>query len=539
MTIRRPRSKRSIRRATRLFGALSIAAATLVAPNAADAQAGCGELSVEFDGVRLLNNGVDNNAGPFAINLPAGTYDVTLIGYDFHNEQPNVGTQPGEQFVVALDNGYVSPPSIDIPDDVNSSTVTHGGQVISSGASSLTLRHLGVPGVNSVDPQCVGFTLVDAGPAAEAPVDASTDPADPSVDISAAGDAACTVNPDSSSAGASSEPVEIDSATGCPIAAEDGPLDCDSTGGAAAAGDDAAAAGDATEICDTAPAGDAAAGDAPAVCDSTGDAAAGDDAAAPAGDATEICDTDPADDAPAGDAPAVCDSTGDAAAAGDDAAAPAGDATEICDTAPAGDAAAGDAPAVCDSTGDTAGDDAAAADAPAGDAAAAGDATEICDTDPAGDAPADGTPADDAPEAPATASSEAVVDDGTDGGAVAVAGSDAGGTDGGDAAAAAGTDGDAASSDAAAQPSVEVQGIAVENNDDAAAATTATTAAPAAAAATTATTTAGVAAAQAGQLAVTGSYNAISFALVAFGLLLIGMSFVLASDKERALAYAR
>ena len=457
MTIRRPRSKRSIRRATRLFGALSIAAATLVAPNAADAQAGCGELSVEFDGVRLLNNGVDNNAGPFAINLPAGTYDVTLIGYDFHNEQPNVGTQPGEQFVVALDNGYVSPPSIDIPDDVNSSTVTHGGQVISSGASSLTLRHLGVPGVNSVDPQCVGFTLVDAGPAAEAPVDASTDPADPSVDISAAGDAACTVNPDSSSAGASSEPVEIDSATGCPIAAEDGPLDCDSTGGAAAAGDDAAAAGDATEICDTAPAGDAA----------------------------------------AGDAPAVCDSTGDAAAAGDDAA------------------------------------------APAGDAAAAGDATEICDTDPAGDAPADGTPADDAPEAPATASSEAVVDDGTDGGAVAVAGSDAGGTDGGDAAAAAGTDGDAASSDAAAQPSVEVQGIAVENNDDAAAATTATTAAPAAAAATTATTTAGVAAAQAGQLAVTGSYNAISFALVAFGLLLIGMSFVLASDKERALAYAR
>ena len=459
MTIRRPRSKRSIRRATRLFGALSIAAATLVAPNAADAQAGCGELSVEFDGVRLLNNGVDNNAGPFAINLPAGTYDVTLIGYDFHNEQPNVGTQPGEQFVVALDNGYVSPPSIDIPDDVNSSTVTHGGQVISSGASSLTLRHLGVPGVNSVDPQCVGFTLVDAGPAAEAPVDASTDPADPSVDISAAGDAACTVNPDSSSAGASSEPVEIDSATGCPIAAEDGPLDCDSTGDAAAAGDDAAAA---------------------------------------AGDATEICDTDPADDA-----------------------------------------AAGDAPAVCDSTGDTAGDAPAAADAPAGDAAAAGDATEICDTAPAGDAPADDAPADDAPEAPATASSEAAVDDGTDGGAVAVAGSDAGGTDGGDAAAAAGTDGDAASSDAAAQPSVEVQGIAVENNDDAAAATTATTAAPAAAAATTATTTAGVAAAQAGQLAVTGSYNAISFALVAFGLLLIGMSFVLASDKERALAYAR
>ncbi len=84
-----------------------------------------------------------------------------------------------------------------------------------------------------------------------------------------------------------------------------------------------------------------------------------------------------------------------------------------------------------------------------------------------------------------------------------------------------------------------MQGIAVENNDDAAEAATATTAAPAGAAAT-ATTAAGVAAAtQTGQLAVTGSYNAISFALVAFGLLLIGMSFVLASDKERALAYTR
>ena len=72
----------------------------------------------------------------------------------------------------------------------------------------------------------------------------------------------------------------------------------------------------------------------------------------------------------------------------------------------------------------------------------------------------------------------------------------------------------------------------MENDDAAAAATTSTTTAPAAA--TTATTTAAVASAAqtTGQLAITGSYNAISFALVAFGLLLIGMSFVLASDKR-------
>ena len=108
---------------------------------------------------------------------------------------------------------------------------------------------------------------------------------------------------------------------------------------------------------------------------------------------------------------------------------------------------------------------------------------------------------------------------------------DSDGTDGADAAVAGGDDDNG--TDGAVQPTTEVEGISVDNDDDdaAAAATTTTTVAVAAA---TATTTAGAAAAT-GQLAITGSYNAISFALIAFGLLLIGMSFVVASDKQRVL----
>ena len=310
MTTRRHRSKRSIRRATRLFGALSIAAATLVAPNAAGAEAACGQFGVEFDGVRLLNDGANNTAGPFSIDLPAGTYDVTIVSYDDHTGQPDIGTQPNEQFVVELNNGYVSPASIDIPDGINSATITHGGQSIGA-ATSLTLRHVGVGGINSVDPQCVGFTPVDSGASDAGPVDdSSSDPADSSSDADdAAGDAAadastvCTEAPSSSSSSGSSGSTDDGAGT-------DGAAVCDDADGTDAAGDDAV------------------------VCDSSGAAdadAAGDDAAADAADAV-VCDDADGTDA-AGDDAAVCDSADDAAAAGaagDDAAADAADAV-VCD----------------------------------------------------------------------------------------------------------------------------------------------------------------------------------------------------------------
>ena len=135
------------------------------------AQSGCGEHSFGFEGTRLLNDGISNTAGPFSIDLPAGIYTVTLLGNDNHDTQVDVGTQPGEQFHVILDSGYVSPNSDDIPDDVNDVTTTFTGQAIEH-STAITVEHAGVPGINSVNPICVGFTLeqkADETPIEEAP----------------------------------------------------------------------------------------------------------------------------------------------------------------------------------------------------------------------------------------------------------------------------------------------------------------------------------------------------------------------------------
>lgn len=141
----------------RCVAALIIASGVLVAPTGAGASEACGEISFGFEGTRLLNDGISDSAGPFPIELAPGTYDVTLVAHDFHSEQSSVGTQPGEQFVVELDNGYVSPPSLDIPDDSDTTTTVHGSQQISTPATAISVHHLGVPGVNSVNVLCVGF----------------------------------------------------------------------------------------------------------------------------------------------------------------------------------------------------------------------------------------------------------------------------------------------------------------------------------------------------------------------------------------------
>ena len=141
----------------RCVAALIIASGVLVAPTGAGASEACGEISFGFEGTRLLNDGISDSAGPFPIELAPGTYDVTLVAHDFHSEQSSVGTQPGEQFVVELDNGYVSPPSLDIPDDSDTTTTVHGSQQISTPATAISVHHLGVPGINSVNVLCVGF----------------------------------------------------------------------------------------------------------------------------------------------------------------------------------------------------------------------------------------------------------------------------------------------------------------------------------------------------------------------------------------------
>lgn len=137
-----------------------VLAATVALPAVfipAGASEGCGTYSFGFAGTRLLNDGISNVSGPYPIDLPSGTYVVTLVAHDHHDTQVDVPTQSGEQYVVELDSGYVSPPSIDIPDDQNGTTTVFTAQKIAA-SSSITVRHAGVPGINSVDVVCVGFT---------------------------------------------------------------------------------------------------------------------------------------------------------------------------------------------------------------------------------------------------------------------------------------------------------------------------------------------------------------------------------------------
>lgn len=155
-------SVRSIRPriAVRAATALVVIGAVLgVGVGGASASGECGEYSFGFLGTRLLNDGISNSAGPFPITLPAGVYDVTLRSFDDHEAHPGQTEQTAEQFVVHLDSGWVSPPSIDIPDDDNWATTVHPNQTIDA-STAISVHHLGQGGVNSVEVLCVGFTPV-------------------------------------------------------------------------------------------------------------------------------------------------------------------------------------------------------------------------------------------------------------------------------------------------------------------------------------------------------------------------------------------
>ncbi len=158
--------------ASLVLGATFVVGAGVVA-----AQGGCGGTSVDLSGSRLLNDGVANVAGPFQVNLAAGTYDVTAISYDAHSTVVTGGDQSMEQWSFVLDSGYQSPLTADIADSSDWSTSTWGGQQI-DGATSLKLVHRGAGGVNSVDPVCIGFVRIDSElPDPATTVAASDDPA--------------------------------------------------------------------------------------------------------------------------------------------------------------------------------------------------------------------------------------------------------------------------------------------------------------------------------------------------------------------------
>lgn len=121
---------------------------------------GCGEYSYDFTGTRLLNDGISDSAGPFAITLPAGTYDITMLSNDNHPSPDYQPLQTQEQWYFTLSSGYVSPPTNDIPND-QTHMVTRVGAVELASASSITVEHLRQGNINSVNVECIGFTPVD------------------------------------------------------------------------------------------------------------------------------------------------------------------------------------------------------------------------------------------------------------------------------------------------------------------------------------------------------------------------------------------
>lgn len=146
------------RRALLAIGSIvALMLASIFTASSAGASEGCGEISADFTGTRLLNDGISDSAGPFPFALPAGTYTVTLVAQDNHDTQVGVDTQPLESYVVVLDSGYVSPPSIDIADDETMTTTVFENQVVAADATTITVRHAGGDNINSVNPLCVGF----------------------------------------------------------------------------------------------------------------------------------------------------------------------------------------------------------------------------------------------------------------------------------------------------------------------------------------------------------------------------------------------
>ena len=349
-------------RLARMF--FSAAAGTLLLSTVATvagplgAQGECA-LELGFEGTRLLNDDVHNIAGPFDIDLAAGTYDITVISHDNHDTQVGVGTQPEESFYFTLDSGYISGVTNDIPDDQNTAVSSFTGQVIGD-SSSITLHHISnAAGINSLSPQSICFTSTN--PTAPPAVTAETPAEEPAVEVLGA----------------------IEEAPTAPPAAADAAA-CE-TGNAGAAGDDAAADAAACDTGDAGAAGDAgadAAGEA-AACNPAGDGSADGGNAAAGGDAAADAAACDSEDAAAAAAAAVAAAEAEAAIA-----------AEAVAAAEAAAAAGGDA-----AGGDGAGDDGSAAGGD--DAAAAGDAA-------GGDADAAGAGADAAADADAAAGPEVV-----------------------------------------------------------------------------------------------------------------------------------
>ena len=306
-------------------GALLLSVVSVAIP--AGAQDGECTVSLSFENAHLLNNGFDDTAGPFEVDLEAGTYTIVIESSDDHDVQVGIAEQPVESFHLVLDSGYRSAATNDVPQDGNTVTTVFTDQVIEA-SSSLVLEHARVGNVNSVFADSVCFIeqtsdAPDAGPVDCVTQDVGADAADDAApaeeaDTDAAGDAGADA--DDADADDADAGVEIGDAVPAEVCDEAEPVTEElvvvCTADEAAAGDDAEA-----DVAD-----DAAPADGEAAADGAG-ADADADAGVEIGDAVpaEVCDEvepvteEPVVEEPVVEDPVVCTTDG-GDAAGEDAA---------------------------------------------------------------------------------------------------------------------------------------------------------------------------------------------------------------------------
>ncbi len=127
-----------------------------------------GRIIVNFSNTSILSDrGAERSQFTVNANIPAGTYLVTLYGYNEYANRVNV-SQPNERYYVRLSNGVTSNSLSDLPDHVilgQRTEVVNNSLVVSNNVTSVTAVHSVYPdssSPNSITLGCAAFDLISA-----------------------------------------------------------------------------------------------------------------------------------------------------------------------------------------------------------------------------------------------------------------------------------------------------------------------------------------------------------------------------------------
>jgi hypothetical protein len=159
--------------AAAMIAGLSLAGVAVTSPASAQAATCTGDHITPntYVGSPLTNKLISNvpgqagqpTSGPYAVNIPAGSYTTNLQSYD--NTHPGSSAQPNEKWYAVFNgaSGVVGTSSTtpDLADGITSANWPGGDLVLSGNATSVTYYHA-MPtdsSPNSIFPSCVGLTL--------------------------------------------------------------------------------------------------------------------------------------------------------------------------------------------------------------------------------------------------------------------------------------------------------------------------------------------------------------------------------------------